>query len=99
MAVELNPGTTRRIAALFPESQRTEVARLLLAGYGNNLPYGESLGAAGLERVWFAVLKISEGSLERLRAALEAAETDWRDVLVAAGFASDVTAHTRWLAD
>jgi hypothetical protein len=33
------------------------------------------------ERVQLAVLKLSEGNIERLRHYIEAAETDYRDVL------------------
>jgi hypothetical protein len=99
MAASLSPGTVRRIAALFPESERSEVAQLLVEECGDNLPFAETLKAAGIERIRFAVLKISGGSPDRLWEAVELAQTDWRDVLVAAGFATDPEEHTRWLAD
>jgi hypothetical protein len=43
-------------------------------------------------------LKLSAGNIDKLKAAIELAKTDWRDLLVAAGFADDTTAHKRWIA-
>jgi hypothetical protein len=37
--------------------------------------------------------------LDALIQAIELAQTDWRDLLVAAGFAVDVHAHELWLED
>jgi hypothetical protein len=39
---------------------------------------------------------LSEGSLGKLCAAVKLAKTDWRDLLVAAGFADSVDAHKNW---
>jgi hypothetical protein len=99
LATTLSPGTLRRIAALFPGRQRAEAAQLLAEECGDNLPLADTLGAAGIERIRFAVLKISQGSLDRLWEAVELAQHDWRDALVGAGFGDDITAHLRWLVD
>ena len=99
MGEALSPGTTRCIAALFPAAQRAEVAGLLAAKCGRTLPFADTLGAAGIERVRFAALKISGGSLDRLWAAVELAQQDWRDALVGAGFADDPRAHLAWLSE
>ena len=72
---------------------------MLIAGCGRTLPFADTLGAAGIERVRWAVLKISGGSPDRLRAAVGLAQRDRRDALVDAGFAGDVRAHLGWLAD
>lgn len=50
----------------------------------------------GAERVRFAVLKLSEGNLDKMKAAIAQALIDWRDVLMAAGFGEDVHAHESW---
>ena len=99
MAEALSPGVVERIAALFPAGQRAEVADLLASECGSNLPFADTLGPAGVERVRLAVLKISGGSLDRLWAAVEQAQLDWRDTLVGAGFGDDPRAHLTWLAD
>jgi hypothetical protein len=50
-----------------------------------------------LERIRFAALKQSGGTLDGLAAAIRLAKTDWRDLLVAAELADDVDAHLAWL--
>jgi hypothetical protein len=49
-----------------------------------------------MERIWFAVVKLSNGDRERLEHALALAKTDWRDLLMAAGFGAHVKAHKTW---
>ena len=51
----------------------------------------------GIERVRASVLKLSEGSMDKLRYAVKVAKEDWRDVFVAAGFGHDPLAHRVWL--
>jgi len=58
--------------------------------------FGEKSTAQSLERIRYAVLKLSHGDLAELRKAVESAQIDWRDVLVAAGFGNDVRAHGAW---
>lgn len=97
--VPLSPQTRLRLAAIFAPSDR-EVAAALLAGRcANDLPLSVDATPESLERVRFAVLKLSHGDLEQMRRMIELAETDWRDVLVAADFADDVEAHLRWWPD
>jgi hypothetical protein len=62
---------------------------------GANLPL-VSTGPEGPERIWFAALKLSNGNLAELRRAVDIAQIDWRDVLVAAGFGHDPRAHEQW---
>ncbi|MDH3282227.1 MAG: hypothetical protein OEQ18_14015, partial [Gammaproteobacteria bacterium] len=49
-----------------------------------------------MERLRFAVLKLSEGEIDRLVQAIELAQVDWRDLLMAAGFGQDIEAHNQW---
>jgi hypothetical protein len=78
--------TVRRIEALFDGAERELACALLVEECGNNLPFLEGLDERQLERVRFAVLKLSLSDLGRLRQEIKLAQTDWRDVLVAAGF-------------
>ncbi len=98
LSTELSEETQRRIDALFPAEAREEVERLLKEQCGKNLPLMERANEFDLERVRFAALKVSESSIARLRQAVELANTDWRDLLVGAGFAEDLQAHRKWLA-
>ena len=95
--VELSPETLRRLELLFPPDTRELAELLLRSDCGNNLPLHEPQDAKGLERVRFAALKVSDGQLEKLEEAIRLAQIDWRDLLVAAGFAHDVEAHLKWL--
>jgi hypothetical protein len=93
---KLSEKTLQHIATLFPVEQREEVAALLEKECGNNLPFCEGRDELVMERPRFAVLKLSEGKMDKLRNAIKIAQRDWRDVLVYAGFGNDTKAHQRW---
>ena len=93
---ELTEATWERLRKLFPPEQHQEVAALLLNECSNNLPFCRNSDAYELERIHFAVLKLSEGNLKELQQAVALAQVDWRDVLMAAGFGHSVTAHQTW---
>ena len=93
----LSESTWEKIRELFPKEQHDEVATILETECGNNLPFLERETAYGLERFRFAALKLSDGKMEKLVGAVKLAKSDWRDLLVAAGFAHSVEAHKQWL--
>jgi hypothetical protein len=93
----LSPETQRRVNLIFRLEEQNIVATLLITECGNNLPDLENLDEYRLERFRFAALKVSNGNLDKLREAIELAKYDWRDLLLAAGFANDATEHNRWL--
>jgi hypothetical protein len=95
--VELSPETQRRLEVLFQGKERAKAASVLVRQCGDNLPFLKGASEFGLERVRFAALKLSEGDLEKLREAVRLAQTDWRDLLMAADFGHDVNAHQRWI--
>jgi hypothetical protein len=97
MSPPLSPDTERRIAALFPPNSTAEAAELLIIQCGNNLPFCDNHDEFQLERIRFAALKLSAGNIDKLKDAIKLAQTDWRDLLVAARFAHDTTAHKRWI--
>ena len=96
MPPRLSPKTEEHIAALFPLKFKDEVADLLVYQCGNNIPFCEKSDEFQLERVRFAALKLSHGDMGKLQEAIRLAQTDWRDLLMAAGFGEDVNAHKRW---
>jgi hypothetical protein len=51
-----------------------------------------------MERIWLATLKLSIGSITAFENAVLLAQVDWRDVLMGAGFGSDLEAHLKWSA-
>jgi hypothetical protein len=96
LVAELSEGTKKRIDMLFAEVERAEVVKVIADECGNNLPFCEGDTPEDLERIRLAVLKLSEGDITKLRDAVHLAQVDWRDLLVAAGFADDLQAHSRW---
>jgi hypothetical protein len=94
--IELSERTMDLVSLLFPNGPRKEVEDLLEIECGDNIPFCENNDKYTMERIRFAVLKLSEGRIEKLVQAIELAQTDWRDVLMAAGFGEDVEAHNKW---
>ena len=84
-----------RLDILFVAADRAEAFELLAEDCGRGLPMAPSDN--DLLRVKAAALKCSGGTLEALVDAIALAQADWRDLLVAAGFANDVRAHLGWL--
>ena len=94
--VPLSPNTWARVERLFGPKRRDAARALLEMECADNLPSCERMDKFGLERVRFAVLKLSSGNLEKLRREVEEAKKDWRDTLMAADFGHDVKAHENW---
>lgn len=82
------------MAALFAPQEREEAERLLAKLDAGDAASGST--PESMERLWFAALRVSGGTLAGLREALQLARVDWRDLLVSAGFGYDVAAHLSW---
>ncbi len=93
----LSKETEKRIDLLFAPGDHEEVRTILLNECGNNLPLLQNADENILDRFRSAALKLSDGDLVRLDEAIKLARFDWRDLLVAAGFADNPRVHTRWL--
>jgi|SRR5579859_750698 len=93
----LSPKLIAKVHELFPPDEVPLVAVALEAQCGSGLPLIASLGAHGIDRIRCAVLKLSRGSLEDLLSSIRMANADWRNVLVASGFAEDALLHLSWL--
>ena len=52
--------------------------------------------AESYERICFALLKCGKTSKEKFIQAIELGKTDYRDVLVSAGFGNSITVHNDW---
>jgi hypothetical protein len=89
--IPISDATRTRLRTLFCESDWEEAETRLATECADNLPLTEEF-----ERIRFAVLKLSQGNMEKLGQMIDEAKCDWRDVLVTAGFAEDVNAHWSW---
>ncbi len=81
----LSPIVEERLLLLFPPSERGEARALLMEQCATNIPNWK---IANLNRLRCAVLKISDGDIDRLRGAVEDAKIDYRTVLTAADFSA-----------
>lgn len=93
----LSPRVERLIGRVFGVADlQTRVRLALMERGGRTLPLLDRAEPAQIERIQFALLRLSEGEWDKLDQALAVAAQDWRDVLVAAGFGSSLEAHERW---
>lgn len=87
----LGPRIERKIDSLFARADRDEVRRLL--GDEANFSHGPPPSRAGMTHVRAALLKLSGGSVERVRAYIG---DDYRQLLLRSGF-ENPTAADEWL--
>ena len=92
----LSPATWDRVKQMFSPEQQADVGSILVNECGNNLPFYRNKDEYVLERIRFAVLKLSNGNIGALRHWVDVAKVDWRDVLMAAGFGHSPKAHKEW---
>jgi hypothetical protein len=95
--IDLSERTIALVNSIFSPEQRDEAAELLKNDCAENIPFCENCDMFQMERIRFSVLKLSEGSIEKLVDAILLAQLDWRDLLVAAGFGYDPEAHNKWV--
>jgi len=93
---DLTELTRAHIRALFRPSDVETAERVLASRCGRGLPGLGGRATGNLERSQSAAVRVSAGRLQDLNEAIALAELDWRDLLVAADFAEDPSAHTRW---
>jgi len=96
MTLKLSPRTQAVVEKLFVVAEQPNVIKLLVEECGNNLPFCKESDEYKMDRIRFAVLKISNGDPLKFLEALKLAKQDWRDVLVWAEFGSDLDAHNKW---
>lgn len=88
--------TQKRIQMLFQPPDWVQVVDLLERYCSKNLPLLHNFEAPQLERIHFAALKLSDGEIDKLAHAIQMAQNDWRNLLVAAGFDA-IGVHAKWI--
>jgi len=96
MTPKLSPRTRQLVEKIFNPKQIAEVTQWLEDECGNNIPFCDKSDEYEMERIRFAVLKLSQGNIKKLLAAIDEACMDWRDLFMAADFGHDVKAHEQW---
>lgn len=96
-SMQLSLETEKRIDLLFPPDKQNQVQILLWELCEDQLTYLHHWDESAWDRITFSILKLSDGDFEKFKNALRLAATDYRDLLVASGFANDIKAHQSWL--
>jgi hypothetical protein len=95
--IELSARTIACVDALFSGDAVARAKELLIHQCGSNVPFCEENSPIEMERIRLAAVKLSNGSYAELKKAVELGCTDWRDLLMAAGFGHDTEAHHQWV--
>ena len=96
MPPKLSPRTRQLVERIFSPMQAEEVVQWLEDECGNSIPSCQSHDEYQMERIRFAVLKLSYGNINKLLRAIDEARMDWRDLFMAADFGYDANAHDQW---
>src|SRR4051794_27010135 len=91
----LSPRVEQVVAWQFPRERAPQVL-VSLRELMEKLQAQARRSSDDFERILLADLKLAAGDEATLRAGLRQSSIDWRDTLVAAGFAHDIAAHHRW---
>jgi hypothetical protein len=97
--VPLSSQSRQRLERVFPPATRTEAERLLVDECGLNLPGAQKWNSVEVDRIRFAAMKTSGGTLEGLKEAIGLAKRDYRDLLVSADFGYTVSSYLQWMPD
>jgi len=93
---ELSQNTEQLIGVLYKQEEADSLRTRLENECGTVSLGCEGWSPSEMERIRFAVLKLGALSQSDLEAAIKLANTDWRDLLMAAGFGEDIGAHEKW---
>jgi len=96
MTPKLSKRTKQLTEIIVPAYLVDEAIQWLEDECGNNIPFCSKYDEFQMERIRFAVLKLSHGNISELLSAIDEAHMDWRDLFMAADFGTDVTAHEKW---
>lgn len=95
----LSEKTRKIIHNLYQPGDTLEVCHLLENECSAKALSCEGWSPVEMERIHFAVLKLSNETTLDLDSSVNLAKTDWRDLLMSAGFGADLNAHVMWGTD
>lgn len=94
--IALSERTQKLIAKLFSRSDGVVISDLLYRAVSSNIPYFDNANSEEMERIRFAILKMTKQSPLNLAVGIYLAQTDWRDLLMSAGFGDDTSEYMTW---
>jgi hypothetical protein len=97
-ALHITLRTRHVLRVVFPPNLWERVEKTLVIDCGPEHVHSRDFDGEAMERIWLATLKLSDGRITAFENAVLLAQIDWRDVLLGAGFGSDLEAHIKWAA-
>lgn len=92
--LHLRPIVTALTTALFAPEERETITEMMIEEC--DAERLDSSSPEGLGHIQLAILKLSNGEVDKFLVAAELAQLDWRDVLMAAGFGNDLEVRLSW---
>ena len=92
----LSKQTKDIIHCLYKSREALEVCDMLESECGTEALSCDGWTHEQMERIRFGVLKLAHENTLNLNAAISLAQTDWRDLLMSAGFGEELNAHEEW---
>lgn len=81
---------------MYSKSEGIVISDLLYRAVSANIPFCNNSSPEEMERIRFAILKMTKQSPLNLAVGIYLAQSDWRDLLMSAGFGEDVAQHMAW---
>lgn len=96
---EISENTKKIVHRLYKSREAFKVCDILKTECGTEALSCEGWSPEQMDRIHFAVLKLSKEKVIDFDSAVELAQRDWRDLLTLAGFGHDLEAHERWASE
>jgi hypothetical protein len=94
--IPLSDRTRNLISKRFSKTDGTIISDMLYRAVSANIPFCDDSSPEDMERIRFAILKMTLNSPLNLAVGIYLAQSDWRDLLMSAGFGDDAAQHMTW---
>ena len=96
MPLPLSKRSQKVAAVLFTEPRLSQLTNRLIAEASENIPFHGKSSASDMDRVRFSIMKLASMPGANEDAIFDLAQTDWRDLFMAADFGYSADAHHKW---
>ena len=94
--IALSANTEWLVERLFSEDKYTHIKKRLVEEVSDNIPFCENSTPEQMERIRFSVLRLIHEGKRNQNDIIALAQTDARDLFMAAGHGEDTNAHILW---
>lgn len=94
--IELSARQKFLLQKKFPAENFHQIRCRIEQNAGKTIPFCGNSRPSQLDRIRFAIIKLSDGCPSQLDKAIELAHNDWRSLLMSAEFGTDPHEHNHW---